>query len=144
MAQAKKGDKVKVHYTGKLQDGTVFDSSKGRDPMSMTLGTGEVIPGFENAVLGMTTGDSKTATIPPDQAYGPRRDEMVLRVKKTQFPENINPEVGQQLQLTQPDGQEVQVRVTEIEGEQVTLDGNHPLAGKDLTFDIELVEVIAA
>lgn len=141
MSQAKDGSKVKVHYTGKLDDGTVFDSSKDRDPFEFTIGTGSVIPGFEKGVVGMAAGETKTLTIPPDDAYGQKRDELVADVKKSHFPPDISPELGQQLQMQQPDGRPLNVVVTKIEGEDITLDANHPLAGKTLTFEIELVEV---
>ncbi len=141
MAQAKNGDTVKVHYTGKLNDGTVFDSSANRAPLEFTLGQGKVIPGFEHAVVGMEPGESRTAEIPAAQAYGPYQDEMVIQVTRDQFPEDIQPEVGQQLQVQQADGQRFVVNITDVTGDQITLDGNHPLAGQDLTFDIELVEI---
>ncbi len=141
MAQAKPGDTVKIHYTGRLEDGTVFDSSANREPLEFTLDGGQVIPGFEQAVLGMTPGESKTEKIPMDQAYGPHRPEMVLEVSRQQMPPELQPEVGQQLQVQQPDGQTIPVFVTEVTESTVTLDANHPLAGEDLTFDIELVEI---
>jgi FKBP-type peptidyl-prolyl cis-trans isomerase 2 len=142
MAEAKNGDTVRIHYTGKLDDGTVFDSSDGRDPLEFTLGEGQVIPGFEEAVLGMNANDSKTMTIPSDNAYGPHREEMVVSVDRDQFPPDITPEVGQQLQMQRPDGQKMVVAVAEVSESTVTLDANHPLAGKDLTFDINLVEIV--
>jgi FKBP-type peptidyl-prolyl cis-trans isomerase 2 len=142
MAQAKNGDTIKVHYTGRLKDGTVFDSSEGRDPMQFTLGAGKVIPAFEEAVIGMTPGESTNKDIPADQAYGPHREEMVVQVKKEQLPKNIDPKVGQRLQLVQPDERVIPVTVTEVNDSHVTLDANHPLAGKDLQFDIELVEIV--
>ena len=141
MGTVKNGDTVKVHYTGKLEDGTVFDSSDGRDPLELKVGGGQVIPGFEKGILGMEVGATKTITIPADDAYGQRRDDLTVNVKKTEFPENITPELGQQLQLKQPDGNLVNVVITDIQDEQVTLDANHPLAGKTLIFDVELVEV---
>ncbi len=141
MAQAKTNDTVKVHYTGRLNDGTVFDSSVEREPLQFTLGEGQVIPGFENAVLGMTAGESKTITIAADQAYGPRRDDLVLAVGRDQFPPDITPEVGQQLQVRQTNGDVALVTVTEVGEAAVKLDANHPLAGHDLTFDIQLVEI---
>jgi FKBP-type peptidyl-prolyl cis-trans isomerase 2 len=141
MPQAKSGDKVKVHYTGKLEDNTVFDSSKDRPPLEFTIGSGSIIPGFENAVIGMETGQSKTFTIPPDEAYGQPRDELKMEVNKSDFPDDITPEVGQQLQMKRADGNVINVVVANMEGEKVTLDANHPLAGKALTFDIELVEI---
>jgi FKBP-type peptidyl-prolyl cis-trans isomerase 2 len=142
MAQATTGDTVRVHYTGTLNNGTTFDTSEGREPLEFTVGGGQVIPGFEKAVAGMEPGDTKTVEIPADQAYGPQRDEMMLSVSPDQFPEGMDPEVGQQLQLSQPDGQSVVVRVTEIEDDAVTLDANHPLAGEDLTFEITLDEIV--
>jgi peptidylprolyl isomerase len=141
MAQAKPNDTVKVHYTGKLNDGTVFDSSIEREPLQFTLGEGQVIPGFENAVLGMTAGESKTITIAADQAYGPRRDDLILAVGRDQFPTDITPEVGQQLQVRQTNGDVALVTVAEVGEAAVKLDANHPLAGHDLTFDIQLVEI---
>ncbi len=139
--QAKSGDTVKIHYKGTLNDGTVFDSSEGRDPLEFTIGEGNIIPGVEEAVIGMAPEDTKTETISPDKAYGDYRSEMVIDVDKSQFPENIDPEVGQQLELKQQDGQTVVVTVTEINENQVKLDANHPLAGKDLTFEIQLKEI---
>ncbi|NLX11780.1 MAG: peptidylprolyl isomerase [Chloroflexi bacterium] len=141
MAQAQKGDSVKVHYTGKLNDGTVFDSSSQREPLEFTLGEGQVIPGFENAVLGMESGESKTVTIPADQAYGQRRPDLLIEVEREQFPPHIEPEPGQQLQVQQSNGQMLVVVVSEVNTDSVTLDANHPLAGHDLTFDIQLVGV---
>lgn len=141
MAQAKQGDKVKVHYTGKLDDGEVFDSSSGSDPLEFTVGASQVIPGFEETVIGMTPGESKSATIPVDQAYGPRRDEMVLVVEREMLPAEIDLEVGQVLQLRTDGGEAFQALVAELAENNVTLDANHPLAGKDLTFEIELVEI---
>lgn len=141
MAQAKQGDKVRVHYTGKLDDGTVFDSSTGRDPLEFVLGSGQIIPGFDAGVTGMDIGESKTVRIPSDDAYGPHHDEMVITVGRDEFPPEITPTVGDQLQMRHETGQIMMVTVTEVDDSNVTLDANHPLAGKDLTFDIELVEV---
>jgi peptidylprolyl isomerase len=141
MVQAKPGDTVKIHYTGKLDDGTVFDSSVDREPLEFTLSGGQVIPGFDEAVLGMSPGESKTQKIPMDQAYGPHREEMVLEVSRQQIPPELEPEVGQQLQVQQENGQSIPVFVTEVTESKVTLDANHPLAGEDLTFDIQLVEI---
>lgn len=141
MAQAQRGDTVKVHYTGKLDDGTVFDSSIDREPLEFTLGQGGIIPGFEQAVLGMSTGESKTETIPSENAYGPYVEEMVLTVDRQQMPPEIEPQVGQQLHLQQPDGQMIPVMITDVSNSTVTLDANHPLAGENLTFDIQLVEI---
>lgn len=141
MAQAKSGDKVKVHYTGKLDDGTVFDSSAGRDPLEFTLGAGQVIHGFDKGVTGMDVGESKSVNIPSDEAYGPRHEGMMIDVPRSEFPPEINPAVGDHLQMRQQSGQLVNVVVSNVSDETVTLDANHPLAGKDLTFDIELVDV---
>ncbi len=141
MSEAKKGDSVKIHYTGTLDDGSVFDSSAGHEPLEFTLGSGQVIVGFEEAVLGMRAGESKKVTIPSDKAYGPYNEAMVIQAPRAQVPPDINPEVGQQLQMAGPDGQAVIVRVTEVTDEVVVLDANPPLAGKDLTFEIELVEI---
>lgn len=139
MAHATKGDTVRIHYTGRLDDGTVFDSSEGRDPLEFVLGAGQVIPGFDEAVTGMEQGEEKTVTIAADQAYGPRRDELLINVGRSEMPSGIEPQVGQRLQMSTPDGQTFQVTVTQTSEEMVVLDANHPLAGRDLTFDIELV-----
>ncbi len=141
MTQAKDGDNVKVHYTGKLDDGTVFDSSVDRDPLEFTIGSGMIIPGFEQAVIGMSPGDSKTELIPSDRAYGPYLEDMVLTVEREQIPLELEPEIGQQLQLQHPTGQVIPVVITEVSPETVTLNANHPLAGEDLTFEINLVEI---
>ncbi|MEO0491215.1 MAG: peptidylprolyl isomerase [Cyanobacteria bacterium P01_A01_bin.123] len=141
MTQATHGNTVKIHYTGRLEDGTVFDSSVDRDPLEFTIGGGGIIPGFEEAVMGMAPGESKTTTIAPESAYGPYRPEMVLKVEREQIPEDIPLSVGQQMQIRQPDGSAVPVIVTEMNEGDVTLDGNHPLAGENLVFDIELVEI---
>jgi peptidylprolyl isomerase len=132
MVQAKIGDTVKVHYTGRLDDGSTFDTSMHCDPLEFTLGDGELIPGFEKAVLGMNPGDTKTATIPAEQAYGAHRPEMVIEVDRQHLPPTLQPYVGQRLQMTQQDGTPVPVLVMAVTDAQVTLDANHPLAGKDL------------
>jgi FKBP-type peptidyl-prolyl cis-trans isomerase 2 len=141
MAQAKNGDTVTVHYTGRLEDGTVFDSSRDRDPLEFALGEGRVIPGFEKAVEGMEPGGSTTAAIPADQAYGARRDDLVMTIPNDQLPDDLEPDVGDQLEMRTQDGRAVPVRVTATSEDAVTLDANHPLAGRDLTFDIELVRI---
>jgi len=141
MAQAKQGDSVKVHYTGKLDDGTVFDSSAGREPLEFTVGGGQVIPGFDQAVDGMAIGDKKTVRIEAEQAYGPHNPQMTLQVPRGDLPDDLVPEPGMQLQATQEGGHSLVVTITEVTDEQVTLDANHPLAGKALTFDLELVAV---
>ncbi len=142
MAQAKQGDTVRVHYKGTLNDGSVFDSSQGRDPLEFTVGAQQVIPGFETAVDGMNTGDTKTVTIPSDNAYGTYRDDLLMKVPADQFPPDMQPEVGMQLAIQQPGGQQVPVKVAKVEDDGVTLDANHPLAGQDLTFEITLEEVV--
>jgi len=142
MTQAKSGDTVKVHYTGTLEDGTQFDTSSGNEPLEFMLGGGQIIPGFEEAVLGMKPGESKTRTIPADQAYGPHREELVLVVEKEVFPPSIDPVIGQQLEVRQSDDRTIDVIVTEVTPSSVTLDANHPLAGQDLIFEIELVEIL--
>lgn len=141
MARAKKGDTVEVHYTGKLEDGTVFDTSQDREPLSFTLGEEKVIPGFEQAVEGMEPGDTKTEELSPDEAYGQRREDMVMELERDQIPEDVDPQVGQQLQLRMQNGQTVPVVITDLGEESVTIDANHPLAGKKLIFEIELLDV---
>lgn len=142
MATAKQGDTVKVHYTGKLKDGTVFDSSVERnEPLEMTLGQGQIIPGFEEAVEGMAPGEEKTVEIPADKAYGPHRDDMVQEIDKSQFPDDVQPEPGQRFQVNRPDGQPVVFTVTEVNEQKVQVDANHPLAGKELVFSLQLVEI---
>jgi peptidylprolyl isomerase len=140
MARAREGNTVRVHYTGSLADGSVFDSSRGKDPLEFTLGAGRVIAGFDDAVTGMEPGEERQVIIPAEQAYGSRRDELVFAVPREQFPTELRPEVGLQVQLTQG-GQRAVARVAELSDESVTLDANHPLAGQDLTFDLELVEI---
>lgn len=140
--KAANGHTVKVHYTGKLENGTVFDSSKRKSPFEFKLGETSVIIGFEQAILGMQTGERKTVKISSDNAYGPYLPELVSTVKKSQFPVHIKPELGQQLEIRQTDGPTILVTITDVTDDEVTLDANHPLAGKDLIFDIELVEVL--
>lgn len=141
MSQAKSGDTVKIHYTGTLADGTQFDSSAGRDPLEFALGSGQVIPGFDQAVDGMAVGESKSITIAPDEAYGQRHDQLVQDVPKSALPDDMQPEVGMQLQSESPDGQVIQLVITAVADETITVDGNHPLAGHELKFDIELVAI---
>jgi peptidylprolyl isomerase len=141
MGQAKLGDTVKVHYTGKLDDGTVFDSSAERDPLQFSIGEGLVIPGFEQAVVGMTPGESKRTNISADEAYGPYRPELVMVVEKERIPTDVSVEVGQMLQISQSNGQAIPVVVTEVSDSQITLDANHPLAGQELIFEIQLVQI---
>jgi peptidylprolyl isomerase len=142
MEQARHGDTVKVHYIGTLYDGTLFDSSAGRDPLRFTIGGGLVLPGFEEAVVGMTPGQSKQTTIAAADAYGPRFDEMIVSVEKENLPGDVELEVGQQLQLNQPDGRALLVQVAEVGDTTIVLDANHPLAGSDLNFEIRLVEIV--
>lgn len=141
VAQAKEGDVVHVHYTGKLEDGTVFDTSKEDDPLNFTIGEERVIPGFEQAVVGLEPGESVTTEIEPEEAYGEHREDMVLELERSQIPDGMEPEVGQQLQLRLDNGQQVPVVITAIGEESVTIDANHPLAGRKLIFDIELIKI---
>jgi peptidylprolyl isomerase len=141
MNQAKNGDTVKVHYRGRLENGRVFDTSQGGPPLGLKIGTGKLIPGFEKAIIGMKIGNTKTITILPEEAYGPRYNELVLDVKKSDFPEDIIPDIGKKLQLRQPAGDVVHAIITDINEDTVTLDANHALAGRRLTFDIELVAI---
>jgi peptidylprolyl isomerase len=138
--EAKPGDTVRIHYTGTLADGSEFDSSRDREPLAFTIGAGDVIPGFDAAVTGMTVGETKTVTIPAAEAYGAHRPELVVEVPRAQVPPQITPRVGQRLQLGRGE-QALMVVVREVGDETLTLDGNHPLAGEDLTFALELVEV---
>ena len=140
MTQAKKGDKVKVQYTGKLEDGTVFSSSSHEEPLQFTIGEGQILPGFEQAVIGMNPGESKIVQIAPENAYGPRLEELVVVIAREQLPNEMNPALGERLQIRQTDGQTIAVTVADVSPSTVTLDANHPLAGKDLTFDIRLLE----
>ena len=142
MAEAKKGDTVKVHYVGRLENGEQFDSSEGREPLEFTIGENQVIPGFENGVLGLVEGEKTIVKIQPEDAYGPHYDEMIITVERSKFPDGVVPEPGQKFQLKQPDGQVFVVTVTDIDDEMVTLDGNHPLAGMILNFEIELIKII--
>lgn len=140
MAQAKSGDTVQVHYTGRLDDGTVFDSSQGREPLEFQVGSGMVIPGFDNGVAGMNIGEKKTIHIPADDAYGPVQDEMILKIPRTDIPADIPLEIGTQLNMHQDGaGQVVPVTITDVTVDTVVLDANHVLAGKDLVFEVELV-----
>jgi FKBP-type peptidyl-prolyl cis-trans isomerase 2 len=139
--QAKKGDAVEVHYTGKLEDGSVFDSSAQRAPLGFTLGDGNMIKGFDSAVYGMAVGDKKTVTIPAAEAYGERRDDMMIEVPVEQVPADIKPELGMVLQLQGGNGQPMPVTVVDIDETKITLDANHDLAGKDLIFEIELMTI---
>ncbi len=142
MLQVTKGDLVQVHYTGKLSDGEEFDSSRGEEPLKVEIGAGQLIQGFEDGLMGMSIGESKTVIIPPDQAYGLRHEEMVRAVTLDQLPDGLEVQEGMVLESTDQQGHRVELRVTEIDGDKVVLDMNHPLAGETLTFDIEVVEII--
>lgn len=142
MPQAQDGDKVRIHYTGKLTDGTQFDSSAGRDPLEFILGSGMVIPGFDDAVNGLEVGATITAIIPAEKAYGPRHEEMILTIERIQFPPEMKLRIGEKFTLPQPGGRQAVLVVVDMNDTHVTLDGNHELAGKDLMFDIELVEIV--
>ena len=141
MSKVKDGDTVKVHYTGKLDNGDVFDTSRERDPFEFKLGDEAVIPGFEKGVVGMGVGDSKTIEISPDDAYGAKKEELVVEVQKSELPEDIIPSLGQRLQIRQQDGNPIVVTITDMDEDNITLDANHPLAGYTLFFDVELVEI---
>jgi peptidylprolyl isomerase len=142
MSQAKQGDTVRVHYTGTLEDGQEFDSSRGLDPLTFTIDAGSVIQGFDDAVTGMAVGDEKRVTIPAAEAYGPRRDELTLRVPRSELPPDLELEEGTQLRMEQGE-QSIVVTVREMDEDSVTLDANHPLAGAALTFDLRLVEIVS-
>jgi len=142
MKQAQAGDTVRIHYSGTLNDGTQFDTSEGSDPLEFALGSGMVIAGFDKAVEGMAVGESKSVKIPPDEAYGPRHEQLVQEVPKSALPDDIAPAVGMQLQGKSADGQVMNLVVTGVGDEEITVDANHPLAGEELTFDIELVEIV--
>jgi FKBP-type peptidyl-prolyl cis-trans isomerase 2 len=141
VSTAKQGDTVHVHYTGRLDDGTVFDTSDGRDPLQFVLGTGYVISGVEKAVEGLEVGEQVTTKVPPEEGYGPRSEDLVLDVGLDQFPGDEAPNVGQQFTMTTGDGQQTMVTVTAVESDRVAIDANHPLAGRTLNFDIELVKI---
>jgi peptidylprolyl isomerase len=141
MTQVKPGDKVRIHYTGTLADGSVFDSSDGRDPLEFTVGSGQIIPGLDAALPGMAAGEEKTVTIAPEQAYGAVNPDARHAVPRSQVPDNIPLEVGVMLELRTPEGEAMPVQVVEVTEEQVTLDANHPLAGKELTFAFSIVEI---
>lgn len=142
MQQVKSGDKVRVHYHGRLQNGNTFDSSEGRDPLEFTVGSGQVIKGFDNGVVDMKPGDKKTLNIPVEEAYGPKSEELIMEFPKANIPADLNPVVGMELQMSNPQGQVFPVKVAAIGAEFITLDANHPLAGEALIFDIELVEIL--
>ncbi len=142
MTQTKKGDKVQVHYKGTLADGTVFDSSEGKPPLDVTLGSGMVIPGFDEALTGMAVGEKKTVNIPMEKAYGPHNAEMVMQMPASQIPPDLNPEIGQKLQVGGTGGELMMVEVVDLNDDFIVLDANPPLAGKDLIFELELVAIV--
>jgi peptidylprolyl isomerase len=141
MANAQKGDKVFLHYVGKLDDGSVFDSSINSNPLEFTIGDGSIIPGFEEAVIGLEEGQKKSFTVKPEDAYGPYYNERVIVINKSQLPPDLDPQIGDKLQGQQPDGSVVLFSVIDRNEDEITLDGNHPLAGKNLNFEIELVKI---
>ena len=142
MSEAKSGDTVRIHYTGSLTDGTPFDSSEGRDPLEFTIGSGQIIPGLEREILGMKVGDKKTVTAVADEAYGQHNPEAMQEVPRANIPPEIELKVGNRLQAVTQDGRQISVVIAAVTDETVTMDANHPLAGKDLVFDVELVEIV--
>jgi peptidylprolyl isomerase len=140
MTHPRSGDTVRVHYTGRLDDGRVFASSRAQEPLELTVGEGTLIPSVEETLTRMQPGEERTVTIPPERAYGPYQPELLRAVARAEFPEDLEPEVGQELQVRQGDAVIV-MRVAEVSDEQVTIDANHPLAGKNVTFDLELLEI---
>jgi peptidylprolyl isomerase len=141
MAKARTGKKVKIHYTCKLNDGTVVESSRRREPVELMLGQGQLLPGLEEAVEAMEPGQSETVIVPADQAHGPRRDELIREIPLSQFPDQAKPQVGQEIECERSNGERTTVSVAAVSESSVTIDGNHPLAGKDLVFELELFEV---
>jgi peptidylprolyl isomerase len=142
MLQAKLNDTVRVHYTVSLKDGSVFDSTEGREPFQFTIGEGMVIPGFEKGVIGMMEGETKTFSVSPEDAYGEYNEDLVVTIDKAYIPPHINPEVGMVLRVHSPQGGTTLVTVKEVSEETVILDANHPLAGKELTFKVKLLEIV--
>ncbi|MDP9229761.1 MAG: peptidylprolyl isomerase [Bacteroidota bacterium] len=144
MQQVKSGDTVKVHYHGRLTNGDTFDNSEGQDPLEFEVGSGMVIKGFDDGMIGMAVGEKKTINIPVEDAYGPKNEEMLIEYPKDRFPDNMKPEVGMPLTMSSGSGENFPVTITEIKDDSVVLDANHPLAGEDLVFDLELVEIVNA
>jgi len=142
MTEAKSGDTVKVHYTAKLDDGTVFQTSIGREPLELTIGEERIIPSFEQAIVGMNPGESKSVEVPAEKAFGPYREDLLRTIDRSQFPGDVEPEVGQRLNMSQSDGRTIVVTVADLSESSVTLDANHPLAGEDLSFNIQLLEIL--
>lgn len=143
MSEVENGSRVKVHYTGKFEDGTVFGSSEGKDPLEFTIGEGNVLPGLENAVVGMNVGDKKTVTLPPTEAYGEYSQDLVAQIDRKDIPNDLDPNVGDRLKMQRADGQEVVVAVTKTDEQAITIDANPPLAGKTLIIELELIEIAA-
>lgn len=143
MSQASNGNRVKIHYTGKLEDGSVFGTSTGKDPLEFTIGDGNILPGLESAVVGMGVGEKKTVTLPPDDAYGQRSDELVALFKKSDLPDGLETKVGDRLQMKRPDGENIIVTVTDVGADDITIDANPPLAGHTLIIELELVDIAA-
>jgi FKBP-type peptidyl-prolyl cis-trans isomerase 2 len=144
MNQVKENNTVKVNYTGKLSDGQIFDSSEGREPIEFTLGQGQLIPGFEKGLIDMKLNEKKTITIPKEEAYGDVNKDLIQEVNKTELPQDMTPEVGMGLVSKSPDGQEMNLMVVEVREETIVIDGNHPLAGKELVFDLEVLAITEA
>lgn len=141
MSKVSDGKKVKVHYTGKLTDGSEFDSSREREPLDVTMGEGGLIPGFENGLQGMAVGEKKTITIEADQAYGAKREDLIMQVPREDFPDDITPEVGLELTVQSEEGPQMHALVVDMDDDSVTVDANHPLAGETLVFDLEIVDI---
>lgn len=141
MSKTKAGDTVKVHYEGTLEDGTVFDTTAGKEPFEFTLGSGEVIPGFDQAVEGMSVGEKQSVSLEPAEAFGEYHSELILEVPRSQLPKDIDPHVGMALQAKDPEGNVTRMNVTKVSDESITLDSNHPIAGKNVSFAIELVSI---
>ena len=141
MSKVKNGDRVKIHYTGKLKDGEIFDTSREQQPLEFVVGNREMMPGLETRLIGMEAGDNKSIEVPPEEAYGPRQEELVIEVKKSELPDHIEPSLGLRLQMQVAEGNHVELAIIEIKEETITLDANHPLAGHTLFFDLELVEI---
>ena len=141
MNKVKNGDRVKIHYTGTLKDGEIFDTSRERQPLEFIIGNREMMPGLETRVIGMEAGEKKSIEVPPEEAFGPRQEELVVEVKKSNLPDHIEPCLGQKLQMQDANGNHIELAITEIKEESITLDANHPLAGHTLFFDLELVEI---
>jgi len=141
MSQVKDGNTAKIHFTGKLENGEVFDTSLEREPMEFRVGNGDVMPGLEAGVVGMAIGDTKTIEIPPEQGFGARHEDLVVEVVKNLIPESVTPEVGQRMQVSKEEGEMIVVTIIDMSDDTVTLDANHPLAGHTLFFDVELIEI---